>query len=54
VQGVFSLERGKEDASSREDSVYGHTTKGIAKRIEKESGACLMTKDTRALWGGHF
>jgi len=49
VQGVSSLERGKEDASSREGSACGHATRGVAKRIEEKSGACLMTKGTGAV-----
>jgi len=39
-------ERGK-------SSVYGHVTRGIAKRVEEKSSTCLMTKSTEALWRGH-
>ena len=49
MQGVSSLERGKEDVSSREGSACSHATRGIAKRIEEKSGVCLMTKGTEAL-----
>jgi len=46
---VFSLERGKEDTSSRGDSMCGHSTRGAAKRMEEESSTCLITKGTGAL-----
>jgi len=49
VQGVFSLGRGKEDASNRGGSMCGHAIKGIAKGIEEKSSICLMTKGTGVL-----
>jgi len=53
VQRVSSLERRKEVASGRRGSMCGYTTKGIEKGVEEESGTCLMTKGTGALWKGH-
>jgi len=53
VQRVFPLERKKEVASGRRGGTYGHTTKGVAKRVKEESGACPMMKSARALWRGH-
>ena len=53
MQRVFPLERKKEVASGRRGGTYGHTTKGVAKRVKEESGACLMMKSARALWRGH-
>jgi len=47
---VFSLGKGKEDASSRGGSMCGHAIKGTAKEMEEESGTCLTTKSTGALW----
>jgi len=49
VQRVSSLERRKEVASGRRDSACGHTTKGIVKEVEEESGICPMTKSAEAL-----
>jgi len=46
---VSSLERRKEVASGRRDSVCGHATKGAAKRVEEKSGACPTTKSAGAL-----
>jgi len=34
---VFSLERRKEDMSSRESSICGHATRSITKEVEEES-----------------
>jgi len=53
VQRVSSLERKKEVVSGRRDGICGHTTKGIGKGVEEESGTCLTTKGTGALWKGH-
>jgi len=53
VQRVSSLERRKEVASGRRDSVYGHAIKGTAKRVEEEFSTRPMTKSTGALWRGH-
>jgi len=39
--------------SGRRGSICSHTTKGTAKRVEKKSSACPMTKSTGALWRGH-
>ena len=47
------MEKRKEVMSGRRGSAYGHATKGAAKRMEKESGACPMMKSTGALWRGH-
>jgi len=54
VQRVSSLERRKEVVSGRRGGIYGHATKGIGKGVEEESGTCLTTKGTGALWKGHF
>jgi len=53
VQRVFSLERRKEVASGRRGGMCSHATKGAEKGVEEESGTCLTTKGTRALWKGH-
>jgi len=53
VQRVSSLERKKEVVSGRRGGICGHTTKGIGKGVEEESGICLTTKGTGALWKGH-
>jgi len=50
---MSSLERRKEVVSGRRGSVCGYTTKGIAKRVEEESGIHSMTKSTGVLWRGH-
>jgi len=51
---MSSLERRKEEVvSSRRGGVCGHATKGAARRVEKESSACLTMKGTGALWGVH-
>ena len=52
MQRVSSLER-KEVASSGRGSACGHATKGTAKGVEEESGACSTMKGTGALWRGH-
>ena len=43
------MERRKEVVSGRRGSACGHATKGIAKRVEEESGAHPTTKGTGAL-----
>ena len=53
MQRVSSLERKKEVASGRRGSACGHTTKGIAKRVEEESSAHSTMEGTGALWRGH-
>jgi len=47
------LERRKEVASGRRGGACGHTTKGIAKRVEEEPGTYPMIKSARALWREH-
>jgi len=47
------LKRKKEVTSGRRDSACGHTTKGIAKRVEEESSAYSTMEGTGALWRGH-
>ena len=42
----------KEVASSGRGGTCGHATKGTAKGVEEESGACPMTEDAGALWRG--
>ena len=49
MQRVSSLERRKEVVSGRRDSACGHATKGVAKRVEEESGICPTTKSAGAL-----
>jgi len=39
--------------SGRRGGIYGHATKGIGKEVEEESGTCLTTKGTGALWKGY-
>jgi len=43
------LERRKEVVNGGKGGMYGHATKSAAKRIEKKSGACPMTKSARVL-----
>ena len=50
---MSSLERRKEVTSRRGGNTCGHTTKGVAKGMEEESGTRSMTKDTGVLWKGH-
>jgi len=47
------LERRKEVASGRRGGACGRATKGAARRVEEESGACLTMKGAGALWRGH-
>ena len=49
MQRVFSLKRRKEVVSGKRGNVCGHAIKGIAKRVEEESGAHPTTKGTGAL-----
>jgi len=49
VQEVSYLKRRKEVMSSRRSGACSHTTKGAARRVEEESGACPTTKSTGAL-----
>ena len=53
MQRVSSLERRKEVASGRRGGACGHTTKGIAKRVEEEPGTYPMIKSAGALWREH-
>ena len=53
MQRVSSLERRKEVASGRRGSACGYATKGIAKRVEEESGARPMIEGAGVLWRGH-
>jgi len=46
---VSSLERRKEVVSGRRGSTCSHATKGTAKRVEEEPGACPMMKSAGAL-----
>ena len=49
MQRVSSLERREEVVSGRRSSACGHTTKGIAKRVEEKSSVCPITKSIGAL-----
>ena len=43
------MEKRKEVVSGRRGGMYGHTTKGTARRVEEESSARLMIKGAGAL-----
>ena len=47
------MERRKEVVSGRRGGACGQATKGAAKRMEEESGICLMIEGAGALWRGH-
>ena len=53
MQRVSPLERRKEVASGRRGSVYGHATRGAAKKVEEESSICPTTKSAGVLWREH-